>query len=193
MEHETQQQWRAYQKQLHDGDFERIMCTFMARDYWIKLDHFYHNRYAEAVPDVTSAKECAEWCERIWLARSYLRNGNDKETYRKRLGSPTNINETRKLPRTTEESYSGPRHDKARIQRRELREPPPRDPPSTDRPPPTTGSNNQALPRAREPVTCYNCGPDARIQTVGIEDGGNPGDPYLGPSDSEDDSENEER
>ncbi|KAK0722609.1 hypothetical protein B0T26DRAFT_674293 [Lasiosphaeria miniovina] len=272
MEPETQQQWRAYQKQLHEGDFEQItwqefedyvssdclgsksgevqahkdwlVCnqrgrspqefyrewaalvrrlpgmeinsTFMARDYWIKLDRFYHNRYAEAVPNVTSAKDCAEWCERIWLARLYTRNGNDRDAHRKRLGSPTNLGEARKLPRTTEDAYSGLRHDKARIQRRELRDLPTRNPFTSGRPatqtPPATGSNTQAPLRNREPITCYNCGkqghvqrqctlpraearpgPGARIQNIGIEDDSDHGSRYLAPSDSEDDSENERR
>jgi hypothetical protein len=139
-----------------------INSTFMARDYWIKLDRFYHNRYAEAVPNVTSAKDCAEWCERIWLARSYTRNGNDRDAHRKRLGSPTNLNEARKLPRTTEDAYSGPRYNRARIQRRELRDPPTRNPLTPDRPAtqalPATESNAQVLLRYREPVIYYNCG-----------------------------------
>lgn len=99
-----------------------IDSIFMARDYWIKLDRFYYTQYAEAVTDVTSAKDYTEWCERIWLARaSLLRNGHERDAYRKRPGSPISLQDARKLPRTQEDSFSGPLNDRARILQRETR------------------------------------------------------------------------
>ncbi|KAM7182565.1 hypothetical protein V8F33_014214 [Rhypophila sp. PSN 637] len=223
MESETQQQWRAYQQQLHDGDFEQIQwkefkdyvssdylgsnsremqaqkdwmaCTqrgrspqefyrewaalvrrlldakvdsiFMARDYWIKLDRFYHSRYAEAVPNVTSAKDCAEWCERIWLARAPSRNGLERDAHRKRPRSPVSLYDARKLSRTQESSFSGPRHDKARIVQREHRH--------TDSRLLNQGSTNtstapvaqQTTPpdnRPKDDMKCYGCDKLGHIQ-----------------------------
>ncbi|KAM7212496.1 hypothetical protein V8F06_012118, partial [Rhypophila decipiens] len=94
---EFYRKWAALVRRLPGMEVD---STFMARDYWIKLDRFYHNRYAEAVSNVTSAKECAEWCERIGLARGSSRNGLERDAHRKRPGSPVSLQDARKLPRT---------------------------------------------------------------------------------------------
>jgi hypothetical protein len=117
---EFYREWATLVRRLPNADIDGI---FMARDYWLKLDRFYHNRYSEATPDITSAKDCAEWCERIWLARASSRNGQERDAHRKRPRSPTSLDYARKLSRTTEEAFSGPRHDKARILRRESQAP----------------------------------------------------------------------
>ena len=115
---EFYREWATLVRRLPGMDIE---STFMARDYWIKLDRLYHNRYAEAVTKIQSAKDCAEWCERIWIARASTRNGRERDAHRKRLGSPSDHDAVKKFARTSESTFSGPRHERARIVTRGIR------------------------------------------------------------------------
>ncbi|KAM7196954.1 hypothetical protein V8F33_005836 [Rhypophila sp. PSN 637] len=161
---EFYREWAALGRRLPDGKVDTI---FMARDYWIKLDRFYHSRYAEAVPNVTSAKNCAEWCECIWLARGPLKNGPQRDAHRKRPRSPVSLHDAWKLSRTKESSFSGPRHDKARIVQREQCH--------IDSRLPNQGSTNTSIApaaqqttllynRPKDDIKCYGCGKLDHIQ-----------------------------
>ncbi|KAM7189722.1 hypothetical protein V8F33_009861 [Rhypophila sp. PSN 637] len=161
---EFYREWAALVRRLPDGKVDNI---FMARDYWIKLDRFYHSRYAEAVPNVTSAKNCAEWCECIRLARGPSRNGPQRDAHHKRPRSPVSLHDAWKLSRTQESSFSGPRHDKARIVQREQYH--------IDSRLPNQGSTNTSIApaaqkttlpdnRPKDDIKCYGCGKLGHIQ-----------------------------
>ena len=108
---EFYREWASLVRRIPGADTDSVM---MGRDYWLRLDRFYHNRYSEAVVNVESAKDCAEWCERIWLARVSSRNGQERDKHRKRQGSPIRFDAKRP-------SYSGSRPTQARIIAREGR------------------------------------------------------------------------
>lgn len=217
-------EWATLVRRLPGMDID---STFMARDYWIKLQPFYHNRYAEAVTDITSAKACAEWCERIWVSRAASRNGRERDAHRKRLRSPIG-QESRKLPRTEEQlptTYSGPRPDRAKIAAREGRREASQSSPYHKTPTPTDPRNTNTVSKPHNDdatvrpspnttagaVTCFQCGKpghiqrycrenpasepntiQARVQAIASTSNNSlPG--YPEPSDSEEDSGNEQQ
>lgn len=109
---EFYREWATLVRRLPGMDIDSVL---MARDYWLKLDRFYHNKYGDATAKITSAKDCAEWCERAWLARASSRNGRERDAHRKRPLSPAATDAAKKLLRTADSTFSGPRSDKARI------------------------------------------------------------------------------
>jgi hypothetical protein len=111
-------EWSSLVRRLPGMDIDSV---FMARDYWLKLDRFYHQKYADTIGHVESARDCAKWCERIWLSRAASRNGLERDAHRKRPFPPTNTDGPSKSLRTTGSTYAGPRHDRARNISWELR------------------------------------------------------------------------
>ena len=112
-------EWSTLVRRIPEFSTEGIA---MARDYWLRLDIFYHNKYIEAGNEVKDALECARWCELVWVSRAHSRNGRERDAHRKRPASPTNLEAAKKFARTADSIFSGPRTERARIIGREVRE-----------------------------------------------------------------------
>jgi Zinc knuckle len=163
---EFYREWASLVRRIPGADIDGVM---MGRDYWLRLDRFYHNRYAEAVVKVESAKDCAEWCERIWLARASSRNGQERDRHRKRQGSPIHFNVKRPARTGELPSYSGPRPDQAKIVAREGRTT--QGMPLATRNPqtgqfqttPSSHVSKNSTTSAREPI-CFACQQPGHVQ-----------------------------